>query len=140
MKAMEPISQIMTKNVASVQQDSNLFEVIDLIKKNKVRHIPVLEGSVVVGIISRTDVNRLTFGGLFEEQEEIDESILKMLTIPQVMTSNPKTVKGTDSIKEVAHILSKSEYHALPVEDEEHHVIGIVTTTDLLRYLLQNLN
>ncbi|MEZ4903058.1 MAG: CBS domain-containing protein [Spirosomataceae bacterium] len=65
-----------------------MHEVIDLIKKNHIRHLPVLEGNNVAGIISRTDINRLTFSSLFENQEGADEAILEMLTIPQVMTQN----------------------------------------------------
>lgn len=86
MKKREPIAHIMTKNVLTVKVTDDLHEVIDLVKKNHIRHLPVLDGHSVVGIISRTDINRLTFSSLFENQEGADEAILEMLTIPQVMT------------------------------------------------------
>ena len=72
MKRREPISHIMTKNVATVQVSDDLHDVIDLVKKNHIRHVPVLEGHDVVGIISSTDINRLTFSSLFENQEGAD--------------------------------------------------------------------
>ncbi|MBB3840480.1 CBS domain-containing protein [Runella defluvii] len=136
MKRREPISHIMTKNVATVQVSDDLHDVIDLVKKNHIRHVPVLEGHDVVGIISSTDINRLTFSSLFENQEGADEAILEMLSISQVMTQKPRTVEATLSIKEVAEILASEEYHALPVI-ENGQLAGIVTTTDVIKYLLE---
>lgn len=136
MKRREPISHIMTKNVATVQVSDDLHDVIDLVKKNHIRHVPVLEGHDVVGIISSTDINRLTFSSLFENQEGADEAILEMLSISQVMTQKPRTVEASLSIRDVAEILASEEYHALPVI-ENGQLAGIVTTTDVIKYLLE---
>lgn len=126
----------MTKNVATVQVSDDLHDVIDLVKKNHIRHVPVLEGHEVVGIISSTDINRLTFSSLFENQEGADEAILEMLSISQVMTQKPRVVEAALSIRDVAEILASEEYHALPVV-ENGQLAGIVTTTDVIKYLLQ---
>lgn len=126
----------MTKNVATVQVSDDLHDVIDLVKKNHIRHVPVLEGHDVVGIISSTDINRLTFSSLFENQEGADEAILEMLSISQVMTQKPRTVEAALSIRDVAEILASEEYHALPVV-ENGQLAGIVTTTDVIKYLLE---
>ena len=138
MKKGNPISSIMTKEVITVQYDSRLSKVVDLFGRNKIRHLPVLNGNKVSGIISRTDINRLTFGTILENQDSVDDTILNMLTIEQVMTAKPRTVKANDSIKEVAELLASSEYHALPVE-ENGEIAGIVTTTDMIRFMLTQL-
>jgi predicted transcriptional regulator len=136
MKRRESISHIMTKNVATVQVSDDLHDVIDLVKRNHIRHIPVLEGHDVVGIISSTDINRLTFSSLFENQEGADEAILEMLNSSQVMTQKPRTVDAALSIRDVAEILASEEYHALPVV-ENSQLVGIVTTTDVIKYMLE---
>jgi CBS domain-containing protein len=136
MKKREPISHIMTKNVHTVNISDDLHEAIEIVKKNHIRHLPVLEGKEVVGIISRTDINRLTFSSLFDNQEGADEAILEMLSIPQVMTQKPRTVDASLSIREVAEILATEEYHALPVI-ENGELAGIVTTTDVIKYMLE---
>ena len=59
-----------------------------------------------------------------------------MLTIPQVMTAKPKTVSSNTIIKDLAEIFSKEEFHALPVVDNDE-LQGIVTTTDVIRYFLE---
>jgi len=136
MKKREPISHIMTKSVVTVNQNDDLKEVVTKLKSNSIRHIPVVNGKEVIGIISRTDINRLTFGALFDSQDGADEAILDMLTISQIMTSKPKTVSSETVIKDLAEIFVKEEFHALPVVDNGV-LKGIVTTTDVIRYLLE---
>lgn len=136
MKKREPISHIMTKTVVTVNENDGLRKVVEKLKKHNIRHIPIVRSKEVVGIISRTDINRLTFGALFEGQEGADEAILDMLTIAQVMTSKPKTISSDTIIKDSAEIFVKEEFHALPVVDNGE-LKGIVTTTDILRYFLE---
>ena len=131
------VSKIMTENVLTVNVNNNLHEVVDLLKRNKIRHIPVVDGKEVVGIISKTDVNRLTFSSLFDNQEGADEAVLTMLSIAQVMTHKPRLVKSDDPIKDVAEIFSQEEFHALPVIGHDGELVGIVTTTDVIRYMLE---
>ncbi|MCO5240483.1 MAG: CBS domain-containing protein [Chitinophagaceae bacterium] len=135
MKKREPVSRIMTKNVISVSENDKLEEVVSIFRKKNIRHLPVKKGGKITGMISRNDVNRLTFGALFDNQEGIDAAILDMLTIPQIMTAGVHSVSSDTSIKEVAEIFSGAEYHSLPVVDNEE-LEGIVTTTDVIKYLL----
>ena len=136
MKKREPISHIMTKSVITVNQNDDLKNVVEKLKANSIHHIPVVNGKEVVGIISRTDINRLTFGALFDGQDGADEAVLEMLTIPQVMTSKPKTVSSELIIRDLAEIFVKEEFHAAPVVDKGE-LKGIVTTTDVLKYFLE---
>ena len=61
-----------------------------------------------------------------------------MFTIEQVMVKNVVSVSSNTSIKEVAEIFATKEFHALPVVDDDV-LVGIVTTTDLIKYLLKQL-
>jgi CBS domain-containing protein len=139
MKKREPVSTIMTREVVTVQADDSLHRVVELLKKHHIRHVPVLYGKQLVGIISRTDINRLSFSNLFAGEEDADEAVFDMLNIQQVMSHKPRVVKDTDTIRSVAQILSKEEFHALPVvqEQDESQLAGIVTTTDVIKYLLE---
>lgn len=138
MKKREPVSTIMTKNAQTVQLEDSLASVRDLIRSRGFRHVPVVQGKELVGIVSKTDLNRLTFSSLFAGQEQADEAVFEMLTIGQVMSHKPRVVKASDSIREVAEILAIEEFHALPVVDEHDSskLVGIVTTTDVIKYML----
>lgn len=133
----EPISSIMTKEVFTINEDDKLQDAIKLIKRKKIRHLPVMKGKRVAGILSRSDIDRLSFGALFDNQESADEAVLHMLSISQVMTAKPRIIHSDDSIQYVAEIFAKEEYHALPVVDN-WECKGIVTTTDVITYLLKH--
>jgi CBS domain-containing protein len=139
MKKKEPVSTIMTKTIHAVQIDDKLTDALELVRKYGVRHVPVVHGKQLVGIISRTDLNRLTFSDMFAGEEDADEAVFEMLTISQVMSHKPRVVKASDTIHKAAQILSKEEFHALPVVDDhdETLLIGIVTTTDVIQYMLE---
>jgi CBS domain-containing protein len=79
---------------------------------------------------------RISFADAVEEDEVVDVMVYNMFTIDQVMTKNLTTVSPNTSIKEVAEILSTKEFHALPVV-EDKLLVGIVTTTDIIKYLLK---
>lgn len=127
----------MSTKVYTAQEDDSLHDVMALIRKYKIRHIPVLKGQNISGIISRSDLNRLTFGALFEEHDSSEEAVLDLLSVPQVMTAKPRTVSPHDSVRTVAEIFAKEEYHALPVI-EQGELKGIVTTTDVIAFLLEH--
>lgn len=136
MKKREPVSAIMTVELATVQKGKhNLRDVKDIFRKKNIRHLPVMDGDKLVGIISKNDIMRLSFGSMFDNQGEGDEAILDMLSIDQVMSSHPVSVSSDTPIKDIAEIFVKEHFHSLPV-NEEGKLVGIVTSTDVIRYLL----
>jgi CBS domain-containing protein len=137
MNLQAPISTIMTADPLVLQMTDDLRKAKKLMLKHKIRHLPVMEGAQIVGIISKTDLNRLTFGTVYDadNDDEADAAVFDMLNIGQVMAANVQSVQHTQSIEEVARILAAHEFHALPVLDGKQ-VVGIVTTTDLIKYML----
>jgi len=137
MKNGMPVSKIMTKKLVTLTAKDDLVTAEKLFKKHHIRHIPVIEGRTIVGILSYTDLLRISFADAVDEHEEyVDSIVYNMFTIPQVMVSDVVSVASNTSIKDVARFLSKKEFHALPVVDNGK-LVGIVTTTDLINYLLE---
>ena len=140
MKANVPVSTIMTKNVIKLNLGDDLTKAETLFKMNHIRHIPVVSGNKILGMLSYTDLLRISFADAVDEEEiEVDVTVYNMFTIEQVMTRNLVTISPDSSIKEVAEILAVKEFHALPVVQDEL-LVGIVTTTDLIKYLLKQYN
>jgi CBS domain-containing protein len=137
MKNSVPISKIMTRKLVTLSTKDDLVTAERLFKKHRIRHVPVVEGNTIKGMLSYTDLLRISFADAVDEHEEyVDTIVYNMFTIPQVMVSDVVTVSSTTSIKDVARFLSKKEFHALPVVDNGK-IVGIVTTTDLINYLLE---
>ena len=137
MNKRTPISEIMTTVVITLNHKDGLETAEMLFKTNKIRHIPVIKGDAIIGMLSYTDLLRISFAdAVYDDEETIDTIVYNMFTIEQVMVKKLISVSSSTTIREVAGILSKKEFHALPVIDNEK-LVGIVTTTDLLNYLLE---
>jgi CBS domain-containing protein len=126
----------MTKEIRTVDINENLAKAEHLFKKYKIRHIPVVENEKIVGMLSLNDLLRISFAdGAYREEENISSDIYEMFSISQLMVRKPETVSSTTTVREVAQLLTKTQFHSLPVVDNEK-VVGMVTTTDLLKYFL----
>ena len=131
-----PISMIMTESVITLSKEEDLETAEKLFQKHHIRHIPIVSCNVVVGMLSYTDLLRLNFAQINEEvNNDADVFIHDMFTIEQVMLQKIVSVSSSNSIKEVAEIFATKEFHALPVVDN-NKLVGIVTTTDIIKYLL----
>ena len=138
MKKEDNISKIMTQDVITVDVNDKLQHVNDIFAQSKIRHLPVTSEKALVGIISRTDIMRISFGNTFEDEEMgADDAIFDMLSINQIMKHSPVTVTVDQSIVEAAQLLADREFHALPVTNDGR-LVGIVTTTDLIKYFISN--
>ena len=135
MKQRVPVSTIMTKNVVKLNLQDDLTKAESLFKKNKIRHIPVVNGNKIIGMLSYTDLLRISFVDAVDDDEVIDATVYNMFTVEQVMAKNLITINPETTIKEAAEIISNKEFHALPV-CEGSLLVGIVTTTDLIKYLI----
>lgn len=137
MKKRTPVSAIMTKDLITVNHSDDLTTAEKLFKNNSIRHIPVVSGKEIIGMLSYTDLLRISYAdAVYEDETEVDTMVYNMFSIEQVMAKNLVQVSSETTIKEVAEILSKEEFHALPIVENEE-LVGIVTTTDLINYLLE---
>lgn len=131
-----PVSAIMTENLITVNHTDDLTNAERLFNENDIRHIPVISGSEIIGMLSYTDLLRVSYADAIDEAEEnVETVVFNMFTIEQVMAKNLVTVSPRTTIKEAAEILSSKEFHAIPVVDN-NELVGIVTTTDLINFLL----
>ena len=132
-----PVTTIMTENVITLKKSDSLETAEKLFKKYHIRHIPVVRGDVIIGMLSYTDLLRISFAdSVYDDDDHVDSIVYNMFSIEQVMAKKIVSVSPSSSVKEVAEILAKSEFHALPVVDK-NILVGIVTTTDLINYLLK---
>ena len=137
MKKREAVSTIMKKDLFTLDMhQGTLMDAKNIMENNHIRHLPVVSDKQLVGILSLTDIHRISFGGDYDLSEDVNTSIFHALKVAHVMKKNPSTVTIKTTIKEVAEQLAVEEFHALPVVDEKNELAGIVTITDLINYLL----
>jgi CBS domain-containing membrane protein len=136
MKKHVPITSIMTTNVVKINISDDLTKAEHLFKKHHIRHIPVVSGNTIVGMLSYTDLLRISFvDAVDEDADVVDVTVYNMFTVEQVMTKKLVTISPETTIKEAAEILATHEFHALPVVHDQL-LVGIITSTDVIKYLL----
>jgi CBS domain-containing membrane protein len=137
MKKNVPVTEIMTNNIIKLNLSDELTKAEELFKKHKIRHIPVVSDYKIVGMLSYTDLLRVSYPDAADDDADNVESIVfNMFTVQQVMAKQIVMISPTSTITDAAAILSENEFHALPVCEDEV-LVGIVTTTDLIKYLLK---
>lgn len=126
----------MSIDVKKLKLTDDLATAEKIFKQNKIRHIPVVDGNKIVGMLSYSDLLRISFADAIDVYDDVvDSTVYDMFTVEQVMVKKIVSVSPETTIKETAEILSIKEFHALPVCYEDL-LVGIVTTTDLIKYLI----
>lgn len=135
MKQLDPLSHVMTANLKTVQIHQKLSEVRRIFVENQLHHVPVVNDRKLVGLISTTDILRLNLGVSDTNSWSIDMILDQQFTIEQVMQKNLVTIDINSTVRKAAHLLSDGVFHSLPVVDKDNNLVGIITSTDLIRYL-----
>lgn len=128
-----PISEVMTKEVVSVNPSQKLIDVKHIFeKRNFHHHIPVTENGKLVGMISLVDYLYAIKNASLDD----DEKIYNSLFVKDIMRENPVTKNSTSTFKQVAEELAKGEVHAIVIADNGI-LKGIVSTADAIRFFLK---
>lgn len=132
-----PVQNWMTTDVVSVTPETSLLKVGKLMKDHHVRRLPVLdEKGRVVGIISDRDVrdaspSKATTLDMYEMHY-----LLAELKAKNIMTTNPLTVKPSDSVEQAALLMLDNKVGGLPVVEESGKLVGIISDHDVFKALV----
>ncbi len=135
MKKREAVAKIMTANPISVNLSHKVIDVVDIFNNNNIHHLPVVSGDTLIGMISKTDIERISYVNNYEGKTA-STAVYDLLSIDQIMTRQVETLGADDQVKDAAELLAKGKYHALPVL-QDGKLAGIVTSTDIINYLLE---
>ena len=130
------VADKMTKEVITISPKEGLMVAKHILEKKGIRHLPVVSGGKLVGIITDRDIRRnLPSPATSLEIHEI-AYLLDKLQVQMVMTREVVSVTPETSIEAAASLLLAHKIGGLPVLDGER-LVGIITEGDLLRALLQ---
>ncbi len=136
MKQNEPITHLMSTVLVTVHHGDPISKVRQLMQDFGVHHVPVVSGEELLGIISWSDLLSLSFSQAFPADERAVDAVLDhSLTLEQVMKKNPRTLSSEGTVRQAAEALASGDFHALPVVSGTK-LVGMVTATDLIKYLL----
>ena len=133
------VSKYMTQKLITATPDMSVKQAFLLMRTHRVRHIPVVEGGKLVGIISDRDLRRPRWAEHLDDWTsyyQIDETHM----VSDTMTRNPETVRAADPILKAVRIFREHRYGALPVLNKDDELVGILSAQDLLGALEELLN
>jgi len=134
-----PVTEIMSKKVVALTLADSLKGIENVFIKHKIKHMPVVSRGAVIGMLSYSDVLRIAAPHATNDGRNVAYEVDDLFKIEQVMVKDVVCLKSKSTLKEAVQILASREFHALPVVDDDSVLIGIVTSRDLMKYLLKEL-
>lgn len=135
MKKNERIDKVMTREVITAHVDQKVSDVRKLLVKGGFHHIPIVSGNKLIGLISGSDILGISVEGIGSDERSMDAYIDHQFSIKSLMKTELQTLSTHATIADAANTLSNGNIHAVPVVDDNGDLIGLVTSTDLIRYL-----
>ena len=111
----------MSRKVVTIPPETSILRAMEVMRENSIRHLPVVEGEDLVGLVTEGDLRQ---GSLL--------SLVDKVSIEDVMIKNPLTISPDASVEEAAKIIYRHKVGGLPVV-KESKLVGIITIVDLLQ-------
>jgi CBS domain-containing protein len=126
----------MTREVITIAPETSLKEAHDIMRKKNIRRLPVLTHGKVLGIVTLGDIRGAEPSQASSLSVWEMNDMLANLKVSGIMTRNPGTIQQTASVGEAARIMLEKKFSGLPVVDEENHLVGIITESDIFRLVV----
>jgi predicted transcriptional regulator len=121
-KSSKKAGDICSRNIIFAQKDDVLYSVVEKMRHYFVSQVPIFDGQKIVGIVSEDN--------LAKRMVENDERNLKNITIDTVMEPSPPVVDAGTPAKALVPLI---RFAKCILVTEKGNVIGIITTTDILK-------
>jgi acetoin utilization protein AcuB len=130
------VREIMTTDFVTLREDEALLDATLIFVRAGFRHIPILNGTRLVGIVTERDLKHYTPSVLTGISPEEYNRLMETTLLSKIMTRDPLTIEPSKTVYEAAQMLFDRRIGCLPVV-EDGELKGIITTTDMLNLLLQ---
>jgi acetoin utilization protein AcuB len=127
------VEQIMRKRVVTVTPSTSIGEALQLLRGNRIRHLPVVEEGVLVGIVSDRDLRDALPSTLIAHDD--DEQVLRK-SVSEIMKRHVITAHPLDFIEDAAKQIYEHKVGSLPIV-VGNKLVGIITESDLFNSLIE---
>ncbi len=128
------VSEICHRSVVTISAGERLSTVDDIMTLGHLRHMPVVHGGRLVGVVSERDLLRASLSNLSSHRTEERRAFLHIVSIEAVMSSPPIVVSPEATVDQAAKTMAERKIGCLPVVKGEQ-LEGMLTETDLLRFV-----
>ena len=125
------VQDIMQSAIITVKPSTTLPEALRLVQQRGIRHLPVVDGELLVGIVSDRDLKRAMASPATSLERHELAYLLERVSLGEIMTRAVITIAPMFPVEEAARVMVKEKISALPVT-EGGRLVGILTETDVL--------
>lgn len=129
------VKEVMKTQLVTLNDDSKLGFANDIMYLGRIRHLPVVKGEYIVGILTQRDLYRASLTSILTNWKE-NKEFLDSILVSEVMTKHVVTIAPDATIEDAAQIMIDKKVGALPVVREKNKLIGLITETDVLQYFV----
>ncbi len=131
------VKDYMSSNVITIKPYNSILQAVKKMKEHKIKKLVVVEGKTPIGIISERDVSLFEYARTMKKLE-VGERKIKLLPglVIDVMRENLITCKKEDKVRDVAKKMIENKVGSCVVVDDDNHLEGIITNTDVLKACL----
>jgi CBS domain-containing membrane protein len=137
MQGAMTVSELMTTDVVTLTEDETLAHAQRCMARGRIRHLPVVRGDTLVGLITHRDLLAASFSIFAEVDTSEQRRIFDTVRVVEAMHRDVVSVSPGLAVSKAARILLENKYGCLPVVDDEQQLKGIVTEADFLRLTVQ---
>jgi CBS domain-containing protein len=130
------VSEVMKTEVATLGVRDRLDLAEDVMRLGRIRHMPVLDGTRLVGIVSSRDLLAASLSKVLDFQASDRRTFLRSVEVAEVMSHDLITVERSASLREVAALMVRHRIGCVPVVAADRTFLGLITETDLLTVAL----
>lgn len=127
------VRDLMQEKIVTIGASDRLSTVEDIMTLGRVRHMPVVQGGKLVGVVSERDLLRASLSNLTGFDTSERRAFLNGVEIALVMSAPPIVIEADAPIERAALLMVERRIGCLPVMDGQT-LVGLLTETDLLRY------
>lgn len=129
------IKDILIPGLKTISLEATMDEADRILKENNIRHLPVSNGSKLVGILSDRDVQR-AMTMIISSEDRPQYHIQKHKRVSEYMSTPVHKMKSSEAVDRLVRDMVNRKVSCFIIEDESSRDIGIITTEDLLILLL----
>ena len=125
------VKKRMTRDPVAVSPRDSLADALRLTRERRIRHLPVVDGGVLVGMVSDRDV-RTALPSPLTEPDEQRVAFLENTPVSAVMKTEVDSVGPLNTVEDAAKLMRRRQIGALPVVDAHGALVGILSESDVL--------
>jgi acetoin utilization protein AcuB len=130
------VKKKMNRDLVTVSKDDPMTLAKKILKENKIRHLPVVDGKKLIGLVTNMDIRKAEASPATSLEVRELNYLLDRIKVSEIMTRKVITISPEHSVEDAATILQEKKIGCLPVV-ENGNLVGMLTENDVMQFVIE---